>query len=307
MRKNTQHMYDMLCTADDNVPTLTHQNTVFMIPHPLQARQHSPCIRHHTHCIYVFSPSPLTSHPLLYDITHTFCVTSYELYITSNPILMSSHYCTYDITHSIYETTSSMRTKYTLNMWHRSHSLCHHTYCIDNITPTLFITSHSPYVCQRLHYTRHHSLTFWPQVTVLRTSHPLYYTSFLLYLCHHNNSIDVITATICMISHPVYVRHSVHYIYDIRPTKYDNTTLWVGYTTLVIGMTSLVLHKTSHPLYHTKPQSLWLHIQFRHDITSPVSDIAPNVSLSSQPLYWYHTHFFMTSHPLCMWYHMQYI
>ena len=145
-----------------------------MMSHPLQKGQHSPCIRHRIHCIYVITLFPPTYRPLECDVTPTFCVTSYELYITSNPILMSSHYCTYDITSSIYETTSSMRTKYTLNLWHHSHYLCHHTHCIDNIKPTLFITSHSPYVWQRLHYTRHHNLTFWPQVTVLRTSHPLY-------------------------------------------------------------------------------------------------------------------------------------
>ena len=154
--------------------TLTYQTIVFTMSHPLQAAQHSHCIRHHTHCIYVITPSPLISHPLLYDITPTFCVKSYELYITSHPILMSSHYCTYDITASIYETTSSMRATYTFNMSHHSHYLCHHTHCIDNITATLFMTWHSPYVWHRLHYTRHHSLTFWPQATILRTSHPLY-------------------------------------------------------------------------------------------------------------------------------------
>ena len=99
---NTRHMYDILCIADDNARTLSHQTTVFMISHPLQAWHHTPCIRHCTHCIYVIRPSPLTSHPPLYDITPTFCMTSYDLYITSHPILMSSHYCTYDITASIY-------------------------------------------------------------------------------------------------------------------------------------------------------------------------------------------------------------
>ena len=111
---------------------------------------------------------------LLYDITPTFCVTSYELYIRSHPILMSSHYSTYDITASIYETTSRMRATYTLNMWYQSPYMGHHTYSIDNITPNLFMTSHSPYVWHRLHYRRHHMLTFWPLTTILRTSHPLY-------------------------------------------------------------------------------------------------------------------------------------
>ena len=120
-------------------------------------------------------------------------------------------------------------------------------------------------------------------------------------------SINDMTAPICMISHPVYEKHSVHNINDIVPTMYDITMLCVDYTTLGLCMTSFVLQKTSHPLYHTKPQSLWLHIHFRHDITLPVSDITPTVSLSSQPLHWYHTHFFMTSHPLYVWHHMHYI
>ena len=54
----------------------------------------------------------------------------------------------------------------------------------------------------------------------------------------------------------------------------------------------------SHPLYHTKRQSLWLQIHFRNDITHPISDSTITVSLSSQLLHWYHTHFCMTSHPL---------
>ena len=150
---------------------------------------------------------------------------------------MSSHYSTYDITASIYETISSKRAIYTLNMSNHNHYLCHLTHCIDNITPTLFMTSHWPYVWHCLHYTRHHSLAFCPQTTILRTSHPLYWTLCPLYFCHHTSSIDDITATICMISHPVYVRHSVHYIYDIVPTMYDITTLCVDYTTLIICMT----------------------------------------------------------------------
>ena len=167
-------MCDIICTTDDITYTLTHQTTVFMMSHPLQAGQHSPCITHRTHCIYVITPSPLTSHPLLYEITPTFCVTSYELYITSHPILMSSPYCTYDITASIYKTTSSMWATYTYNTWHHNNYLCHHTHCIDYITPTLFMTTHWPNAWHRLHYTRHHSLTFWPQTTIWRTSHPLY-------------------------------------------------------------------------------------------------------------------------------------
>ena len=191
MTQHSAYVWD-LCTADDNAPTLSHQTTVFKMSHPLQAGQHSPCIRHRTHCIYVIKPSPLTSHPLLYDITSTFFVTAYELYIRAHPILMSSQYCTYDITVSIYETTSSRRPTYTLNMSHHSHYLCHHTHCIDNITPTLFMTSYSPYVWHRFHYTRHYSLTFWLK--------PPFWGHHTHYIRHRVHCICVITPALSMIS-----------------------------------------------------------------------------------------------------------
>ena len=63
--RNTRDMYDILCTVEDNAPILSHQITVFMISRPLQAGQHSPCIRHRTHSIYAITLSPLTSHALL--------------------------------------------------------------------------------------------------------------------------------------------------------------------------------------------------------------------------------------------------
>ena len=291
-------MYDIFCTADDIAPTLSHQTRIFTMSHPLRAWQHIPCIRHHTHCNSVITPSPLTSHPLLYDIIPTFCVTSYELYTTSHPILMPSHYCTYDITDSIYETTSSMRATYTLNLVHHSHYLVQHPHCIGNITPTHFMTTNLPYMWHRVHYTRHHILTFWLQST--SWGHHTHY------IRHHVHCICVITPIyqwyhshyMYITSRPVHVRHSIHYIYDIVPTMYDITTLCVDYTTLGLCMTSFALQKTSHPLYHPKPQSVWVHIHFRHDITLPVSDITAALSLSSQPFHWYHTHFCMAWHPL---------
>ena len=136
------------------------------------------------------------------------------------------------------------------------------------------------------------------------TSNPLYLTSCPLYLCNHTNSPNDITASLCMISHTVYMWHPIHYIYDIISTIYDNTTLCVVDTTLGICVTSFSLQMISHPLYHTNPQYLWCHIHFWHDIKPTVSDIAHTVSLWSQPLHWYHTHFCMTSYPLYVWYHM---
>ena len=136
------------------------------------------------------------------------------------------------------------------------------------------------------------------------TSHPLYVTSHPLYLCKHSHSINDITATLCMILHTVYMWHPTHYIYDIISTMFDNTTLCIVDTILSICVTSFALQMISHPLYHTKPLYLLCHSQFGHGITTTLSNIATTVSLSSQPLHWYHTHFCMTSYPLYGWHHM---
>ena len=155
-----------------------------------------------------------------------------------------------------------------------------------------------------------------------------------MYLGHHTNSNNDITATICMISHPVYVRHFVHPTYGIIPTMYEITNLYVDYTTLGICMTSFALQKTLHPLCHTKKQSLCLHIHFR--LTShPLYQTLHQLYLCHHTLYtdithtfvWYHTHyicdiictiyniistsyviplFYIWQHNLDIWNHIQY-
>ena len=108
---NTRYMYDFIYATEDVISILSQQAKIFMTSHPLQAWHHATCIRHHTNCIFVITTSPLKSHPLLYDITTTICVTSYALYISSYPLLMSSQYSSYDSTTLTYETTSSMQFK----------------------------------------------------------------------------------------------------------------------------------------------------------------------------------------------------
>ena len=138
-------MYDIICATEDVTSSLSHQATIFMTLHPLQAWHHSPCFRHRTNCNFVITTSPMISHPLLYDITPTICVTSYALYITSYPLLMSSHYSTYDSTTLTYETTSSMLFKiYTIPVTSQ--------WLVCVITPTVLRASHPLFVW---HHTRH--------------------------------------------------------------------------------------------------------------------------------------------------------
>ena len=171
----------------------------------------------------------------------------------------------------------------------------HHTHSLYDITLAKRVALFALYKTSHPHFmtSSHHLYIITPTIfdiisTVSVSSHQVYWW-------YHSHYMHDIISSICETSCPLYLRHRTH--------MYDNT-MWVNYTTLGIYMTSFVLQKTSHPLYHTKPQSLWLHIHFSHDITPPVSDIAPTVSLSSQPLHWYHTHFCMTSHPLYVWHLM---
>ena len=153
------------------------------------------------------------------------------------------------------------------------------------------------------------------------TSHPIFRTS-QHFTYDIKSTVSDLTATVSVSSHPHYRRHHSHsmegiissisiqhipYVFDKISTKYDTTKLCVGVTTLCICLTTFALQMTSHPLYHTKKEYLWFRIHFRNDITPPVSDIAPTVSLSSQHLHWYHTQCGMTSQAPSVWHHIHYI
>ena len=125
---HTQHMCDIICTTDDITSTLSHQTTVFMISHALQAWHHTHCIRYLTHCIFVIITSPLISYPIwydiistLYDIIPTIYVTSYALYITSYHLLMSSRNHVMPSQPLYMKPHPVCRATYTLYIWHHSH------------------------------------------------------------------------------------------------------------------------------------------------------------------------------------------
>ena len=81
-----------------------------------------------------------------YELYHIQSLCHYStVLMTSQPLYMKPH--------------PVCRATYTLYMRHHSQSLCPHTQSIDNITPTLCMTSNSPYVWHPLPYTRHHILT----------------------------------------------------------------------------------------------------------------------------------------------------
>ena len=249
----------------------------------------------------------MTSHAL-YMTCHLLCMISHSLYVWHHtmPASLTSHtHCLWHI-HFIYDNTTIVY--FTATMSDITPTVSVSSHIVDQFYHTQFMCDIRDNMCMRsyaLHVTSH---------SQFRTSHHFMYdirstlydlTSPVSLSSHY--AIDDMTDTICMTSHPVYLWHHIHYIYDIISTKYDITTLFVDDATLSICMTSFALQMTMHPLYHTKPQSLWCDIHFRQDNTAPVSDIGPTVSMSSHHLHWHLTHFCMTSHPPSVWNHMNYI
>ena len=119
--------------------------------------------------------------------------------MTSQPLYMKPH--------------PICRATYTLYMRHHNRYLCPHTHCIDNITPTLCMTSHSPYVC--------HRCTIQGITSSLYDLKPPCLYHHTNYIWHRVHCICVITSTIFMISHQLYfwdhIRYnSRHHIHCIR-------------------------------------------------------------------------------------------
>ena len=167
--------HDITPPVSDSTPTVSLSSQPLHWYHThFWMTSHPPSVWHHMHYMehHIQSLCPHT----------TVLMTSQPLYMKPHPVCTAA---------------------YTLYMRPHSHSLCPHTHCLDNITLTLFMTSHSPYVWHRLHYTRHHINTLWPQTNMFFSSHPLYWTSCPLYLCHHFHCIDDITQTVFLRSHPL--------------------------------------------------------------------------------------------------------
>ena len=143
------------------------------------------------------------------------------------------------------------RATYTLYMRHHSHYLCPHTHLIDNITCILCMTSHSPYMWHCLHYTRHHIITLWCQTTVFMSSQQLYW--------HCVHCICVITSTVLMISHQLYIWDHIHYSsqYHIHCIRHGSHC--------ITSQPMLPWHEIPYIIHHL--QDLWHFVPYSCDIT----------------------------------------
>ena len=177
----------------------------------------------------------------------------------------------------------------------------HPTLSFYDIILAIFVVSFALYNASHPHFlsSHHHFEDITP--TILDIVSTVSVSSNQLYPWYHSHFMYDIISSICETFCPLYLWHRNHYVW------HHNTLYWIDHTRHMYDIICPTDVVTSHHLYHTKQQTLWLHIHFRPDITPPVSDITPTLSLSSQTLHWYHTHFWMTSHPLYVWHHMHYI
>ena len=209
---HTRHMYDIIWTKEDVTFTLSHQATIFLTSHPLQAWHHTPCIRDRTNCIFVITTSPLISHPLFlwhhtrprYSIFCTIEDITSSLYEIKPPFLW---YHTHDVLHRIdviSVTTSTVLIPHQMYLWdlilymwwHHIHCIQQHIHYICTITDTLPVSpTHSfhditPFIYMTLHPLCLTSNTLYKvSLSQFMSSRHIILTPYALYSCHHFHNI----------------------------------------------------------------------------------------------------------------------
>ena len=156
------------------------------------------------------------------------------------------------------------------------------------------------------------------------TSLPQYLTMYRCYFCHHIHSIDDITPTLFMRSHPLYMSTSYPlytttyslYLYHHSHCTCVSHPLFPWYHTLciydiacTICLTSDTIYKVSHPQFMTSR-----HIIYDITCTLLMSSLPWYLTLHPQCLcphnpstYDLWTTVCLTTHPLYIWHLMQHI
>ena len=166
--------------------------------------------------------------------------------------------------HTLYMTSHTWQYKrYICHLTHYilHYILCPHTQSIDNITPTLCMTSHSPYVWQLLPYTSHHFLTLWHQTTMFMSSQPLHLTLFPLcvdvsshplYWWYHTNCISEITSAM--------VHNIISIVYDMTHTVWHHNHCFHGIRFPTYHITSRIYDMSSPIAVTSQTPCLWIHV-----------------------------------------------
>ena len=157
------------------------------------------------HCIHGIKCTIYDMSSTVYHITFTICVTSHNACISD---ITKSMFITYPL----YMASQTVITTQPLCLISHPVYLCHHIKCTSYIKPSACMTSQPLYIWQHMQYIWKHIHSLWHHNSLFMTWSPLYLTSCSLYLCHHTHTTDDITATLSMISRPVYMWHPILYI-----------------------------------------------------------------------------------------------
>ena len=199
---------------------LYHTHSLYDITHTIRVTSYTVCM--------LSQQLFMTLYPSMYNITPSIFMTSY-------PICTLSRYCfhdnttTPDISPTIFDITATVSVS-----WHKWHTHLYRCSAVSMTSQQVCKSSHLAHVWHHTQSTSHHIHTFWHQwscsmtsqtlhswhqissvrhhihslghhTPLCMTSSPLYLTLHPLYLCHPNHPVDDITATIWIVSHPVYL------------------------------------------------------------------------------------------------------
>ena len=169
----------------------------------------------------------MTSYPSTYNITPSIFMTSYPTHMLS-PYCFHDNTTIPDISPTMFDITATVsvsshrwhmhlyrciaismtsqacKSSHLAHVWHHTQSTSHDIHTLWHQW-SCFMTSQTLHSWHQIASIWHHIHSLGHHTTLCMTSSSLYLTSCPLYLYHHNHPIDDITATIWMVSHPVYM------------------------------------------------------------------------------------------------------
>ena len=233
------------------------------------------------------------------DITPTMCMTSYEFYVTSQPLFMTSQDCIHDITSTLLLTSHPLyMTWHKLYMWHYSQ-------CNYDKTPTMFLTLYSVYMTSHMVNEWQHTDCIWHDTqcicvmkpTCLMSSHPMIVRNHTQCMYDTMCTLYDITSTLAG-NTPLFVCHGTHSVYDIICIIYDITHI-VCMTTQALYLTWNQLKLSSHPFYMSSLPLCRIYHTYcvRHHrwhiyaIICVINDIISTLYENSPYYLWHHRHY----------------
>ena len=171
-----------------------------------------------------------------------------------------------------------------------------------------------------------HHIIYDITCSVFITSPSLYLKWHLPYLCHHNDSIDCLRPTVCMTSHPLYVCHRLHstqrYIHSLwlhtielitlHPLHSGHHTHYIWHHThgnrnVISSIWPTISNTTSTVSVSSNSRYELYHTHSLYNITHTIRVTSYSVSMLSQKYLWHYTPLCITSHPVYLWHHIQYV